>query len=762
MIVAALGPTNTGKTHRAVERMLEHESGMIGLPLRLLAREVYDRIAARIGEGRVALVTGEEQRVPRRPSYWVSTVEAMPVEREVDFVAVDEIQLAAHDQRGHVFTDRMLSARGKRETWLMGAATMRDVVRDLVPTAKILEHPRLSTLTWIGPKKLTKMPPKSAIVAFSTAQVYALGERVRARTGGAAVVLGALSPRTRNAQVALFQAGEVDHLVATDAIGMGLNLDLLHVAFAGLSKFDGRDLRGLDAAELAQIAGRAGRSTADGTFGTLAPLDLPPSDVSAIEAHRFSPVKRVRWRSTDLDFSSADALLASLDARPRSSRLVLATNGEDHAALARLARDPKVRSRAAGREAVALLWEVCRIPDYKRILFEAHTALLAELYDQLAGPRAALDVDWVAARVAEIDDPTGDIDTLTSRIAAIRTFTYVSQRSAWLPHADEWRERTRAIEDRLSDALHDRLVQRFVERGRRAARPSPPKPKPRHHDRAEPAPEPRRSSPFAQLEALRDKLAPQPVEPTIVDRDVEAIVAATHDRFTVSATGAVSLLADAGAIERPTTIAKLVRGAGLLLPNIKLTAQDALGAGAKLRIERRMVAYARDLAAELLAPLRSVEAKALSAAGRGLLYLVEQGLGTALTEGVNAQVTSLTNGDRELLSSLGVVVGARVIYVDDLLDEAAMTVRSALVTAWLGATPKGIESRPISLPFDPSTSAEALLAVGYPVFGTRALRADVAESVYQALAREGPDNPAVAKLAGCSPRELPWIAAALG
>lgn len=267
-ITAVLGPTNTGKTHRAIERMLEHDSGMIGLPLRLLAREVYDRITARIGEGSVALITGEEKRVPKRPRYWICTVEAMPVDLEVDFLAIDEIQLAAHDQRGHVFTDRLLNARGKRETWFLGADTMRPLIAELVPAAKLAQHPRLSSLVYAGASKLSKMPPRSAVVAFGAAQVYEVAERLRALRGGAAVVLGALSPRTRNAQVALFQSGEVDYLVATDAIGMGLNLDVGHVAFAGLRKFDGRDVRDLETAELSQIAGRAGRYLNDGSFGT--------------------------------------------------------------------------------------------------------------------------------------------------------------------------------------------------------------------------------------------------------------------------------------------------------------------------------------------------------------------------------------------------------------------------------------------------------------------------------------------------------------
>ncbi|MEJ7730313.1 MAG: helicase-related protein, partial [Polyangiaceae bacterium] len=381
-ITAVLGPTNTGKTHGAVERMLSHQSGVIGLPLRLLAREVYDRITARIGEARVALVTGEEKRVPRRPDYWVCTVEAMPLAREVDFLAVDEVQLAAHHQRGHVFTERILHARGRAETWFLGSDTMRPLLSELTPTARFVAHPRLSTLRFAGAQKLSRLPPRSAVVAFSTLQVYETAERMRALRGGAAVVLGALSPRTRNAQVAMYQAGEVDHLVATDAIGMGLNLDIGHVAFAGLRKFDGREARELDAAEVAQIAGRAGRYLSDGTFGTLAPLSLPPPVAMAVEAHRFPAVKRVRWRSVDLDLASPDALLASLAERSPARSLVLSTGADDAVALTLLAGTEEVRARARGAEAVSLLWEVCRIPDYKKLLAESHAALLLEIWRQ--------------------------------------------------------------------------------------------------------------------------------------------------------------------------------------------------------------------------------------------------------------------------------------------------------------------------------------------------------------------------------------------
>ena len=765
-ITALLGPTNTGKTHRAVERMLAYDSGMIGLPLRLLAREVYDRITARVGEARVALVTGEEKRVPRRPDYWVCTVEAMPMDREVDFLAVDEIQLAAHDQRGHVFTERLLAARGRRETWFMGADTMRPIFSELCPAAKIVEHPRLSRLTSAGSAKLSKLPPRSAVVAFGMPQVYAIAERLRALRGGAAVVLGALSPRTRNAQVALFQAGEVDYLVATDAIGMGLNLGVTHVAFAGMRKFDGHAVRDLDPAELAQIAGRAGRYTTDGTFGTVAPQGLPPELAQAIELHRFAAIRRVFYRNTDLDLASIDALAASLRQRPRSAALRLVEHAEDTAALLALAQDPGVRARARGAEAVALLWEVCRIPDFRKLLLDTHVTLLAEIYAQLSGPRAILDADFLAARLAEIDDPEGDIDTLLARIASIRTWTYISHRTLWVPDASAWQERSRAIEDHLSDALHDRLVQRFVERGPGKRSIASPKRARAGAETAHEAAPVSASHPFAALALLRARPAPEPPDPgSAPDRWVESLVSAAHERFSVDEKGRI-LDTEGGRV-----LGHLTRGTTLLLPEVRLIDLDELGAGARSRILRRLVAFARDLVTELYAPLRVDAARELSPAARGVVYQLEQGLGTLDARAVKEQIAELSPRDRELLARLDVVVGGRVVYASALLKRAAVAQRAALSATFFDwqARPSLPRAGSVSMAALSGVAPRAYLLIGYPVFDARAIRADVVERVHAALAArgagegegQGPSVSQLASLLGCPAREVPTIVAEL-
>jgi ATP-dependent RNA helicase SUPV3L1/SUV3 len=735
-ITALLGPTNTGKTHRALERMLEHASGAIGVPLRLLAREVYDKLTTRVGERRVALVTGEEKRVPPNPSYWVCTIEAMPADLAVDFVAIDEVQLAAHDQRGHVFTDRLLRARGRLETWFLGAETVRPIVERLVPEARIARLPRLSQLTFAGATGLSAVPPRSAIVAFSAEKVFELAERVRVRKGGAAVVLGVLSPRARNAQVAMYQAGEVDYLVATDAIGMGLNLDVRHVAFAALTKFDGREARALDPAEIGQVAGRAGRHTRDGTFGTIAPLELPRELARAVENHRFAPIGTVRWRSAELDFATPDALIRSLKQRPTSEVLRLDDRGEDLQALVALVPLTEVRGRASDERAVRLLWDVCRVPDYRKLLFESHVALLAAIFCQLVD-RGALDEAWVQRRVSELDDPGGDIEELTARLSAVRTWSYVSNQSGWLLRAADWQARTRAIEDRLSDALHAKLVQRFVERAQKRTSlgakiaPRGPQVDPAH--------------PFARLGALRAAMAGEaPGAPDEGDARapqeawIEEIVDAAPERFTIDERGRI-LLGD-------RALAVLARGNTLLTPDVQPIGLEELAPGARARVVRRLVAVARDLVEELVGPLRALEGS-LSSPARGLVYQLVHALGTMRTREATGLVAALTPDDRARLEAATVRLGARAIYVRALARRAPLARRAQLAALFWDARTRprarvGTASFAVAIREGGHAQAQAhaCAALGYLVFGDRAIRADLVETTYAALTHEEADS----------------------
>ena len=467
-VTAVLGPTNTGKTHLAIERMCAHSSGVIGFPLRLLAREVYDRVVKLKGPNEVALVTGEEKIAPPGARWFLCTAESMP-EHDTAFVALDEAQLGADPERGHVFTDRLLRRRGREETMILGSAALRPMVKALVPDAEIVARPRFSTLTYVGAKKISRLPRRSAIVAFSAEEVYAVAEMLRRLRGGAAVVMGALSPRTRNAQVAMFQAGEVDYLVATDAIGMGLNMDVSHVAFASLHKFDGHRQRRLTVAEMAQIAGRAGRHQRDGTFGAITeegPGAFGPEEVLAIEEHRFPRLDHLYWREGEPDLSSLDALVASLERRPDSPVLRPAPQAVDLAVLKRLADEPGVRDRIRSPAAVARLWAACGLPDFRKVGVDAHARFVGRLHGWLGAGNDGGHVphQWFADEIARLDTVAGDVETLAGRIAAVRTYAYIAHRADWLAEPRHWAERTRAIEERLSDALHASLTQRFVDK----------------------------------------------------------------------------------------------------------------------------------------------------------------------------------------------------------------------------------------------------------------------------------------------------------
>ena len=464
-VTAILGPTNTGKTHLAVERMLGHASGMIGLPLRLLAREIYERIVKQRGAASVALITGEEKIIPPRPAYFVCTVEAMPMERQVEFLAVDEIQLVADPERGHVFTQRLLHARGRFETMFLGAGTMAPLVRSLIPDVEIISRERLSTLSYAGSKKLTRLPRRSAVVAFSTEQVYAIAELLRRQRGGAAVVMGSLSPRTRNAQVELFQSGEVDFLVATDAIGMGLNMDVDHVAFAGLRKFDGRRTRWLHAPEVAQIAGRAGRHLRDGTFGVTGEAEALDEDlVDQVVNHRFDPVEAAEWRNARLDFDTLPDLLRSLTVTPDRHGLRLTAQALDETLLRRFANDDDIKRIARSRGTLMRLWEACQLPDFQKTTLDEHARLAKDIFQALTSRRGRLTEDWIAPRFNDLDRDDGQIDQLSARLAGVRTLSYIANRPDWMDQSQHWRDRTRVLEERLSDVLHERLTARFVDR----------------------------------------------------------------------------------------------------------------------------------------------------------------------------------------------------------------------------------------------------------------------------------------------------------
>jgi ATP-dependent RNA helicase SUPV3L1/SUV3 len=797
-VTAVLGPTNTGKTHLAIERMLGHESGMIGLPLRLLAREVYDKIAARLGADKVALITGEEKIKPERARYWVCTVEAMPRDVDVDFLAIDEIQLAGDPERGHVFTDRLLHARGRSETLLLGAQTMREAIADLIPGANFISRPRLSKLTYAGQKKITRLPKRSAIVAFSAAEVYAVAELVRRQSGGAAVVLGALSPRTRNAQVALYQSGDVDYLVATDAIGMGLNLDVDHVAFSATRKFDGQNHRNLTPAELSQIAGRAGRHMNDGTFGVTGAADPFDSDtIERLETHNFDSVRTLQWRNRKLDFSTLEGLKHSLRDMPNITRLARARMADDVEALEAVSGDSEIVAMACAPAAVVKLWEVCQIPDYRKISGQNHAELVATIYKSLMSSEEHISEDWFAKQVAFADRTDGDIDTLANRIAHIRTWTFVSNRADWLKDPEHWQARTREIEDRLSDALHEQLTQRFVDR---------------------------RTS--ALMKGMRDKDELQAeiaadgaiqVENHFVGRlkgfrfSLDPGAEGIHGKATRTAAAQVlarelSMRARRVAAAQPDALQLNRRGRILwreeeigqieatddpLKPTVALLVDEHLSAPDREKVQARLEAWLTQTIADKLKPLVEIgKAEDIAGLAKGIAYRLRESLGILRRETIAEEIKSLDQNARAQLRKYGVRFGAFNIYFPILLKPAAAEL---LLTLWLlknaGANGLSVDALPdapraglTSFTPDPACPEAFYRAYGYHVCGPRAVRVDMLERLADLIrpllgwrGTNGATNPKGAtgdggftvipemmSLLGCSPDELGGVLKALG
>jgi ATP-dependent RNA helicase SUPV3L1/SUV3 len=783
-ITAVLGPTNTGKTHLALERMMGRQTGVIGLPLRLLARELYDKVVKAKGPASAALITGEEKIVPPTARYFLCTVEAMPLDMRPAFLAIDEVQLASDPERGHVFTDRLLHARGTEETMFMGSATMRPLIRRLVPEAEIVERERFSVLTHAGTKKLSKLPRRSAVVAFSAEDVYSIAELMRRQRGGAAVVMGALSPRTRNAQVELYQSGEVDFLIATDAIGMGLNMDVDHVAFASFSKFDGRKRRRLFAHEIGQIAGRAGRFRSDGTFGETA--DARPLDadiVHRVENHQFEPVGKLTWRNADLDLSSLENLRITLNRPPPDPVLERVRNPIDEEVLDIIARDEEVRDRLKSRAALARLWDVCRTPDFRKTSLDDHARLIKTVFNHLTGPAGFLPDAWLDAQLTRLSRTAGEVDALAQRLSYVRTWAYASHRSDWTRDPAYWQERTREVEDRLSDALHERLTARFIDRrtsalmkglrekvdleaglssegevtveghyvGKLTALSFQPV--------AEGGPLARRAVANAALKAVRPE----------INRRL--------GRLAKSEDADLALQGD-GSIEwEGVRIARLEPASDPFAPGARLIGGD-LGAGeavsrAERRLERFLAATAEDALGALLTLKRKVNGgKGLDGLARGVGYRLVEGFGAAPRSALAAELSQLSGHERRQLRQAGVRIGEHAVFLPALVKPKAARLNALLKAAQEGDPARALVPGPglTSLEIEKGRREADYGAAGFQRCGPRAVRLDILERLAD-LIRDSrkqhgkglfaPDA-AMATLLGCSHEELRQVLKALG
>ncbi len=741
-ITAVLGPTNTGKTHHAIERMLAHRTGVIGLPLRLLAREVYDRIVEKRGPSVVALVTGEERIVPERTQYWVCTVEAMPLEIGADFVAVDEIQLCADPERGHVFTDRLMNARGLQETLFLGADTMRGAIAALEPRAQFVSRPRLSQLSWAGSKKISRMPPRSAIVGFSVENVYAIAELIRRQKGGCAVVMGALSPRTRNAQVALYQNGDVDYLVATDAIGMGLNLDINHVAFSSTVKFDGRRMRPLIPNELAQIAGRAGRHMNNGTFGVTGEArPLSEEVIDAIENHRFEPVRKLQWRNANLAFGSVDRLIASLEQQTHQEWLTRVRDSDDVLALKALAEMPEIRGTVSAGHEVRLLWDVCRIPDFRGISSNEHAGLLARIFGFLR-QGAPVPNDWLATNIARIDRTDGDIDALSKRLAYIRTWTYVAQRKGWTHDESHWRNETRAVEDRLSDALHARLTQRFVDR-RTSVLLRRLKQKEtlvaEVNDKGEVTVE---GEFIGRLEGFRfrqDTSASPDEARTLRQASLQALRPEFHlraDRFYNAPDTEIDFTEQGGLMWGTQAVGKLVAGPEPLRPQVEPFVDEEAGPDVAEKVRRRLQHFIDRKVNALFEPLLKLQQdEALTGLARGFAFRMVESLGVLPREQIAQEVKDLDQDARGALRKHGLRFGQFTIFLPLLLKPAPTRLRLVLwsLAQGLQEFPESPPPGLVTIPNLPDVPREHYILAGYRPAGARAIRIDMLERLADLL-----------------------------
>lgn len=736
-VIAMLGPTNTGKTHYAIERMLAHRTGVIGLPLRLLAREVYDKIVALRGPSCVALVTGEEKIAPPRAQYWVCTVEAMPVEQGQDFVAIDEIQLCADPDRGHVFTDRLLNARGLHETLLLGSDSMRGRIADLIPRARFERRERFSTLSYSGGRKLSRMPARSAIVGFSVDNVYSIAELMRRQKGGAAVVMGALSPRTRNAQVDLYQNGDVQHLVATDAIGMGLNLDVRHVAFSALSKFDGRRHRELMPHELAQIAGRAGRHQRDGTFGVTAEAHaLDPEVIEAIENHRFAPVARLAWRNSRLSWASMDNLIASLDMPPDRPGLVRARDADDMQALRRMAQDEEIRAMASGPAELRRLWDVCRIPDFRKTSPHDHVGLLSRIYRFLLSNRACISSDWIAGQIRRVDRVDGDIDALAKRLAFIRTWTYVATRRDWVEDAATWRDATRDVEDRLSDALHARLTQRFVDR-RTSVLMRRLKQKEALvadvNDAGEVSVEGHLLGRIDGFRFTPDPEAKGDEAKTLRAASTEGLASEFSrraDKLYNAPDTEIDLTEQGGLMWGEHAVGKLVAGPEALKPEVQVFVDEIAGEDVVQRVERRLRHWLTRKIDALFEPLIKMQAdETMTGLARGLAYQLVEAMGVIPRQDIAKDVKELDQDGRALLRKHGVRFGQHTVFMPALLKPAPTRLRLVLWSLSQGFDEYPVPLQPgiVTSPAIEGAAAGFWPRAGYRLAGTRAIRIDMLE-----------------------------------
>ncbi|MEL0185329.1 MAG: helicase-related protein [Hyphomicrobiales bacterium] len=680
-ISAILGPTNTGKTHKAIEIMLKHNSGMVGVPLRLLAREIYDKISSRIGKQSVALITGEEKYIPKYPKYYICTVEAMPTDIPVDIVIIDEVQLANDIERGHIFTKRIFESRGRVETLFLGSDSIEKILKKIIPEIDVIKQSRFSSLSYETSKKISRLRKKTAIIAFSINRVYEIADFVRQQNGGAAVVLGALSPRTRNAQVELYQSGQADYLVATDAIGMGLNMDIDHIAFDTIKKFDGNKYRYLYPHEIGQIAGRAGRYMNNGTFCMTYPNEeLDANLVSAIENHKFLEIENIKWRNSNLDFSSIKSILESLSIKPKLPFLKLAKPGDDQQTLEFIYDNQLLQYRSLSIDELRLLWDLCQIPDYRQTGIENHTKIVLKIFRDITESNGYIDPEWFDNEVNGCAKFQGDIDGLSNKISFIRTCNFIANKKDWIKDANQWQKKTRNIEDKLSDKLHERLMQRFIDKRNNILI--------NHTDIKNIEMDEKNKINIGSLQigtiiglkfkhqstANLNKSAKNKLNKIIIsklDQVSRDILAADLKSFQISHDNKV--------LWNDNPIAELRNNSDSIIPNIFLISDDNLSITNKKRLYNKLNNWIAYYLKKTVPGLIKLNNKKLKPPLSAIQFSLLEGMGVVKRDELGLDYDQLTRDDKKEIRSYGLFVGQEYIYLKNIFDENVHSLRVSLL-----------------------------------------------------------------------------------
>jgi len=739
-ITAVLGPTNTGKTHLAIETMLSFESGMIGFPLRLLAREVYDKVIKKTNINKVALITGEEKIIPPESKYFLCTVESMPIEKELDFVGVDEIQMCADHERGHIFTDRLLNMRGNKLTMLMGSNTIRNIISKLDDDLEFINRDRLSKLSYAGHKKISRIDRKSAVIAFSAEEVYAIAELIRRQKGGAAIVMGSLSPKTRNAQVELYQSGDVDFLVATDAIGMGINMDLDHVYFSNLKKFDGRKLRKLNLSEMGQIAGRAGRYLNDGNFGITGKCkEINAEEVNLLETHKFEEIQSLFWRNSNLNFENPQSLIKSLDEKPNKGWLRKIYECEDEKALKFFLRDKNLENIKFNKEKLKLLWECCQIPDFVKKTYGNHYEVIENVYKFLNSQKGKITDDFMRIQLMKLDKLEGNVDSLSNRIANVRTWSYVSNKNNWIENQNYWIEKTKLLEDKLSDRLHEELTKTFIDK-RASVLARGLKQDMEFETKILENNEVMIDNQFiGKINGLKLELD---LKKGALETDIKSLKKAARQTVgpelekriqTIIETGLVDLNNDFKIYWNKYPIGRLVSGKNYLNPKIELIVDDILEQNQRVRLMSFLETWLKskiDLILKSLVDLKDMKEKNSSI--KALAYQLYENNGVLKREQVSEYLKNLDQAERKVLRDIGVKFGRYHVFLYKLIKPEAVSLRTLL---WKNYHQKFFNLKPPTfglnfLDSDKTTNKNFMLLCGFEKFENIYVRIDILERLF--------------------------------